>query len=101
MQLLPLPPQPSDAHWPTQEWPTGALRTADQPAFDALVEEAFAELGRRWRPILDAFDACGVDSERYTGFAFGMGMERAAMLRHGVSHIRLLYEPDVRFLEQL
>lgn len=42
MQLLPLPPQPSDAHWPTQEWPTGALRTADQPAFDALVAEAFA-----------------------------------------------------------
>jgi phenylalanyl-tRNA synthetase alpha chain len=44
---------------------------------------------------------CGIDPERWQGFAFGMGMERAAMLRHGVSHIRLLYEPDVRFLEQL
>jgi len=44
---------------------------------------------------------CSIDPERWQGFAFGMGMERAAMLRHGVSHIRLLYEPDVRFLEQL
>jgi phenylalanyl-tRNA synthetase alpha chain len=44
---------------------------------------------------------CGIDPERWQGFAFGMGMERAAMLRHGIPQIRLLYEPDVRFLEQL
>ncbi len=44
---------------------------------------------------------CGIDPERWQGFAFGMGMERAAMMRHNVSHIRLLYEPDVRFLEQI
>jgi phenylalanyl-tRNA synthetase alpha chain len=44
---------------------------------------------------------CGLDPERWQGFAFGMGMERAAMMRHNVPQIRLLYEPDVRFLEQV
>ncbi|CAG1010417.1 phenylalanyl-tRNA synthetase alpha chain [Myxococcaceae bacterium] len=44
---------------------------------------------------------CGIDPERWQGFAFGMGMERAAMMRHNVPQIRLLYEPDVRLLEQL
>ncbi len=44
---------------------------------------------------------CGIDPERWQGFAFGMGMERAAMMRHNVPQIRLLYEPDVRFLEQI
>ncbi len=44
---------------------------------------------------------CGIDSERWQGFAFGMGMERAAMMRHNVPQIRLLYEPDMRILEQL
>ncbi|HVP29971.1 MAG TPA: phenylalanine--tRNA ligase subunit alpha [Myxococcota bacterium] len=46
-------------------------------------------------------EACGIDPERWQGFAFGMGLERPAMLRHGVPHIRLLYEGDVRVLEQL
>lgn len=44
---------------------------------------------------------CGIDPDRFQGFAFGMGMERAAMMRHNVPQIRLLYEPDVRLLEQL
>jgi len=44
---------------------------------------------------------CGIDSERYQGYAFGMGLERAAMLRYSLSQIRLLYEGDVRVLEQL
>lgn len=43
---------------------------------------------------------CGIDSERYTGFAFGMGPHRIAMLRAGIPDIRLLYESDVRFLAQ-
>jgi phenylalanyl-tRNA synthetase alpha chain len=42
----------------------------------------------------------GYDSERYTGFAFGMGIERVAMPLYGVTDIRLFYESDVRFLEQ-
>jgi len=43
---------------------------------------------------------CGIDSEKYTGFAFGMGIERQAMLRYRINDIRLLFENDVRFLKQ-
>ena len=46
------------------------------------------------------FEAVGYDPDRYTGFAFGLGMERVAMLRYGVDDIRLFYENDLRFLEQ-
>jgi phenylalanyl-tRNA synthetase alpha chain len=46
------------------------------------------------------FDAVGYDPERYTGFAFGMGIERVALLKWGVEDIRLFYENDLRFLEQ-
>lgn len=42
----------------------------------------------------------GVDAERYTGFAFGMGVDRLAMLRYGVRDLRLLFENDMRFLKQ-
>lgn len=42
----------------------------------------------------------GVDTEKYTGFAFGMGVERIAMLRYGVDDIRLFYENDMRFINQ-
>jgi len=42
----------------------------------------------------------GIDTEKYTGFAFGMGVERIAMLKYEVDDIRLLYENDVRFIEQ-
>ena len=43
---------------------------------------------------------CGIDSEKYTGFAFGMGIERQAMMLYGINDIRLLFENDVRFLKQ-
>jgi phenylalanyl-tRNA synthetase alpha chain len=46
------------------------------------------------------FDAVGYDAERYTGFAWGIGIERIAILRHRVEDIRLFYENDLRFLEQ-
>ena len=48
----------------------------------------------------EVFAHCKVDSEKYTGFAFGMGIERMAMLRHGVNDIKFYYEGDLRFLEQ-
>jgi phenylalanyl-tRNA synthetase alpha chain len=48
----------------------------------------------------NVFKATGIDSERYTGYAFGMGIERLAMLRYGVSDLRLLFESDLRFLRQ-
>ncbi len=46
-------------------------------------------------------EAAGVDSERYTGWAFGMGPARIAMQRYGIPDIRLLYDTDIRFLQQL
>ncbi len=45
-------------------------------------------------------ESCGIDSERYTGFAFGMGIERSAMLKYGVNDLRLYFENDIRFLNQ-
>ena len=63
--------------------------------------------GTGWLEILGSgmvhpavFEAVGYDPERFTGFAFGMGMERVAMLKYGVDDIRLFYENDLRFLEQ-
>jgi phenylalanyl-tRNA synthetase alpha chain len=62
---------------------------------------------RRWLELLGAgmvhpkvFEAVGYDPERYTGFAFGMGIDRIAMLKYGIPDIRLLFENDVRFLDQ-
>jgi len=46
------------------------------------------------------FQAVGYDPEKYSGYAFGMGIERTAMLRYNIDDIRLLYENDVRFLKQ-
>lgn len=46
------------------------------------------------------FEHCGIDPEKYTGFAFGLGVERVAMLRYGIPDIRLLFENDPRFLSQ-
>ncbi len=44
---------------------------------------------------------CGIDSDRYQGFAFGMGVDRTALLRYGIPNIRLLFEGDLRVLEQV
>jgi phenylalanyl-tRNA synthetase alpha chain len=46
------------------------------------------------------FENCGIDPEKWTGFALGMGLERVAMLRYGIPDIRLLFENDPRFLAQ-
>lgn len=46
------------------------------------------------------FEMAGIDPERYSGFAFGMGVERLAMLRYGVNDLRLFFENDLRFLAQ-
>jgi len=48
----------------------------------------------------EVFRHVGYDPEKWQGFAFGMGVDRMAMLRHGLSHIRALYENDLRFLRQ-
>ena len=63
--------------------------------------------GEGWIEVLGAgmvhpevLENCGIDSEVYSGFAFGIGVERTAMGRYGIDDIRLLYENDVRFLKQ-
>ncbi len=63
--------------------------------------------GGKWLEVLGAgmvhpnvFKAVGVDTERYTGYAFGLGVERLAMLRYGVADLRQFFENDVRFLRQ-
>jgi phenylalanyl-tRNA synthetase alpha chain len=48
----------------------------------------------------NVFSHVGYDTEKYTGFAFGMGVERLAMLRYGVNDLRLFFDNDVRFLAQ-
>jgi len=48
----------------------------------------------------NVLENCGIDSKKYTGFAFGMGIERIAMLKYGVKDLRLFFENDVRFLKQ-
>jgi phenylalanyl-tRNA synthetase alpha chain len=66
-----------------------------------------AVCGNGWIELLGAgmvhptvLENCGYDSERYTGFAFGVGVERIALLRYAIPDIRLLIDGDVRFLEQ-
>jgi len=66
-----------------------------------------AVCGNGWIELLGAgmvhprvLENCGIDAERYTGFAFGIGVERVAMVRYGVSDMRLFVEGDVRFLQQ-
>ena len=61
----------------------------------------------RWLEVLgcgmvhpNVLRACGIDPEKYTGFAFGLGVERFAMLRYGVNDLRSFFENDVRFLKQ-
>ncbi len=48
----------------------------------------------------NVLENCGIDSERYTGYAFGMGVERFAMLRYGVTDLRQFFENELSFLEQ-
>ncbi|MGR8940928.1 MAG: phenylalanine--tRNA ligase subunit alpha [Gammaproteobacteria bacterium] len=48
----------------------------------------------------EVFKAVDIDSEKYTGFAFGMGVERLAMLRYGINDLRLFFENDLKFLQQ-
>jgi phenylalanyl-tRNA synthetase alpha chain len=57
------------------------------------------ELAARAWSTPAVFEAVGIDPERYTGFAFGLGIDRIAMMRHAIDDLRLLVDNDVRFLE--
>ncbi|AQQ67944.1 phenylalanine--tRNA ligase subunit alpha [Microbulbifer agarilyticus] len=63
--------------------------------------------GTGWLEVLgcgmvhpNVFASCDIDSEKYSGFAFGLGVERMAMLRYGVNDLRLFFDNDLRFLKQ-
>ncbi|MBQ2914557.1 MAG: phenylalanine--tRNA ligase subunit alpha [Clostridia bacterium] len=63
--------------------------------------------GTGWIEVLGAgmvnpvvLESCGIDSKKYTGYAFGLGVERIAMIKYGIPDIRLFYECDLRFLKQ-
>ena len=78
-----------------------------EPGADVVIRWDLPDGGSRWLEVLGCgmvhptvLDNCGIDPERYTGFAFGMGVERLAMLRYGVTDLRAFFENDVRFLRQ-
>lgn len=62
--------------------------------------EEWMEVGGCGMVDPNVFDAVGIDSEKYTGWAFGFGIERLAMRKYGITDIRLLFENDLRFLSQ-
>jgi phenylalanyl-tRNA synthetase alpha chain len=81
-----------------------------RPSYFPFVEpgaDVHIRWGDRWLEVLgcgmvhpNEFEAVGIDPERYTGYAFGMGVERMAMLRYGVGDLRQFFANDLRFLEQ-
>jgi len=62
--------------------------------------EEWMEVGGCGMVDPNVFDAVGIDNEKYTGWAFGFGIERLTMRKYGITDIRLLFENDLRFLEQ-
>lgn len=60
----------------------------------------WVEIGGSGMVDPNVLENCGIDSEKYTGFAFGMGIERIAMLKYQIKDLRLFTENDVRFLKQ-
>jgi phenylalanyl-tRNA synthetase alpha chain len=62
--------------------------------------ESWVEMGGCGMVDPNVFDAVGIDSEKYTGWAFGFGIERLAMRKYEITDIRLLFENDLRFLSQ-
>jgi phenylalanyl-tRNA synthetase alpha chain len=67
---------------------------------DKTGKEVWVEMGGCGMVDPNVFDAVGIDSEKYTGWAFGFGIERLAMRKYGIPDIRLFYEKHLRFLQQ-
>lgn len=89
---------------------SGSLQTRFRPhyfpftepsaEFDVLFNGEWLELGGCGMVHPKVLENVGLDSEKYTGFAFGFGIERMAMIKFGIDDIRLFYENDIRFLRQ-
>jgi phenylalanyl-tRNA synthetase alpha chain len=78
-----------------------------EPGADVIIRWEQEDGSSRWLEVLgcgmvhpNVLKNVGIDPERYTGFAFGMGVERLAMLRYGVKDLRAFFENDLRFLKQ-
>ena len=73
-----------------------------EPSAEVDIEwgDGFLEILGSGQVRPEVFRNVGLDPKRWTGFAFGMGLERIAMLKHGIQDIRMLFESDMRFLEQ-
>jgi phenylalanyl-tRNA synthetase alpha chain len=78
-----------------------------EPSAEVDIRWQKADGGESWLEVLgcgmvhpNVLRECGIDPERYTGFAFGLGVERFAMLRYGVTDLRAFFENDVSFLKQ-
>ncbi len=78
-----------------------------EPSAEVDIRWEFRDGSSRWLEVLGCgmvhphvLNHCGIDPERYTGFAFGLGVERFAMLRYGVTDLRAFFENDLRFLRQ-
>jgi phenylalanyl-tRNA synthetase alpha chain len=63
--------------------------------------------GTGWLEVLGSgmvnpkvLEMCGIDSKKYSGFAFGMGIERIAQLKYNIPNMRIMYENDLRYLSQ-
>ncbi len=67
---------------------------------DKSGKESWTEMGGCGMVDPNVFDAVGIDSEKYTGWAFGFGIDRLAMRKYGITDIRLFFENDLRFLDQ-
>lgn len=67
---------------------------------DKTGKESWVEVAGCGMVDPNVFDAVGIDSEKYTGWAFGFGIERLAMRKYGITDIRLFFENDLRFLDQ-
>jgi len=68
---------------------------------DKSGNQSWVEMGGCGMVDPNVFEAVGIDNEKYTGWAFGFGIERLAMRKYGITDIRLLFENDLRFLRQL
>jgi phenylalanyl-tRNA synthetase alpha chain len=77
-----------------------AKGAALRPACAVCKQTGWIELGGAGMVHPAVFEACGIDPEAYTGWAFGFGIDRMAALLHAISDLRLMFEGDIRFLEQ-
>jgi phenylalanyl-tRNA synthetase alpha chain len=73
---------------------------AAHPACAVCKQTGWIELGGAGMVHPAVFEACGIDAEVYTGWAFGFGIDRMAALLHAIHDLRLMFEGDIRFLEQ-